>query len=52
MEMKVPGVGVAQTPGLGVRFVLHEPRTEKHGPRYPDSNDFRGSGATRNLLLL
>ena len=28
MEMNVPEVGVAQTPGLGLRFVLHEPRTE------------------------
>jgi hypothetical protein len=51
METKVPGVGVAQTPGLGLRSVLHEPRTEKRGPRYPDNNDFRGSAATRNLLF-
>ena len=42
---------VAQTPDLGLRFVIHEPRTEKRGPRYPDNNDFRGSAATRNLLF-
>jgi hypothetical protein len=46
-EDQSPRVRVAQTPGLGLRFVLHEPRTGKRGPRYPLSNDFRVNEGTQ-----